>query len=434
MSAIAVGYIGIAVLIILMFLGLPIAVCFGTVGFLGLWAVKGLEAALGVLAVTPYMWASHYVLMAIPLFVLMGYFSFRAGISTELYDCAYKWIGHIPGGIAISTILACAGFGATSGSSLATSGAMGAVAIPEMNKHGYSKALAAGSVAAGGTLGILIPPSLCFIVYGTIVEESITKLFIAGILPGILLTLAFVAVTLIQVGINPEMGPAGPCSSWKQRLYSLKATGLMAVLFILLIGGLFVGAFTPTEGAAIGAMAAFIITLFRKRISMRVIIDSLHEAGKTTCMIFILYICAMMYMSFLALTGLPYQLSAWVATLGYAPWIILAIILLIYIPLGMLMDPNSMLVLTLPIFYPIVNNLGIDGIWFGVLVVVVVELGLITPPVGINVFVLRGATDIPLYSIFRGVIPFVIADVIVLIILFIFPKISLYLPQLMMGR
>jgi tripartite ATP-independent transporter DctM subunit len=417
-----------------MFLGVPIAVCFGTVGFLGLWVLKGLEAAFGVVAVTPYMWASHYVLMAIPLFVLMGYFSFRAGISTELYDCAYKWIGHIPGGIAISTVLACAGFGATSGSSLACSGAMGAVAIPEMRKHGYSERLATGTVAAGGTLGILIPPSLAFIVYGTIVEESITKLFIAGILPGILLTSAYVAAIAIQVGLHPELGPAGPRSSWKERLYSLKATGLMLALFVMLIGGLFIGAFTPTEGAAVGAFAALIVTVLRKRLSRSVIADSLHEAGKTTCMIFILYICAMMYMSFLALTGLPYQLSQWVTTLGYSPLTILTIILLIYIPLGMLMDPNSMLVLTLPIFYPIVTNLGIDGIWFGVLIVVVVELGLITPPVGINVFVLRGATNLPLYSIFRGIIPFAVADCIVCAILVIFPQISLYLPDLMMGR
>ena len=431
MSIVIIGYIGIAALVLLMFLGLPIAVCFGTVGFLGVWSIKGLEAALGVAGVTPYMWASHYVLMAIPLFVLMGFFAFRAGISSDLYECAYKWIGHIPGGVAIATILACAGFGATSGSSLACSGAMGAVAIPEMNKHGYSKILSAGCVAAGGTLGILIPPSLCMIVYGTIVEESVTKLFIAGILPGLLLTAAYIVAVMIQVGLHPELGPAGPRSSWKDRLHSLKGTGMMAALFILLIGGLFVGLFTPTEGAAIGAFAALTLTALRKRLSKSVITDSLHEAGKTTCMIFILYICAMMYMNFLALTGLPYQLAGWVATLNFNRWIILSVILLIYVPLGCLMDPMSMLVLTLPIFFPIVTDLNIDPIYFGILVTVVVELGLITPPVGINVFVLRGVTDIPLYSIFRGIIPFAIADSIVLVILVIFPKISLFLPQLM---
>ena len=386
---------------------------------------------MGVVGVTPYMWASHYVLMAIPLFVLMGFFAFRAGISSDLYECAYKWIGHIPGGVAIATILACAGFGATSGSSLACSGAMGAVAIPEMNKHGYSKVLSTGCVAAGGTLGILIPPSLCMIVYGTIVEESVTKLFIAGILPGLLLTAAYIVAVMIQVGLNPELGPAGPRSSWKDRLQSLKGTGMMLSLFILLIGGLFIGLFTPTEGAAIGAFAALILTALRRRLSKSVITDSLHEAGKTTCMIFILYICAMVYMNFLALTGLPYQLANWVATLNFDRWTILTVILLIYVPLGCLMDPMSMLVLTLPIFFPIVTDLKFDPIWFGILVTVVVELGLITPPVGINVFVLRGVTDIPLYSIFRGIIPFAIADSIVLAILVIFPKISLFLPQLM---
>ena len=431
MSLVLIGYMGIAALVLLMFLGLPIAVCFGTVGFLGIWSIKGLEAALGVVGVTPYMWASHYVLMAIPLFVLMGFFAFRAGISSDLYECAYKWIGHIPGGVAIATILACAGFGATSGSSLACSGAMGAVAIPEMNKHGYSKVLSTGCVAAGGTLGILIPPSLCMIVYGTIVEESVTKLFIAGILPGLLLTAAYIVAVMIQVGLNPELGPAGPRSSWKDRLQSLKGTGMMLSLFILLIGGLFIGLFTPTEGAAIGAFAALILTALRRRLSKSVITDSLHEAGKTTCMIFILYICAMVYMNFLALTGLPYQLANWVATLNFDRWTILTVILLIYVPLGCLMDPMSMLVLTLPIFFPIVTDLKFDPIWFGILVTVVVELGLITPPVGINVFVLRGVTDIPLYSIFRGIIPFAIADSIVLAILVIFPKISLFLPQLM---
>lgn len=434
MSIVMIGYIGIAVLVLLMFTGLPIAVCFGAVGFVGVWIIKGFEAAMGTVGITPYMWASHYVLMAIPLFILMGFFAFRAGISTDLYDCAYKWFGHIPGGVAIATILACAGFGATSGSSLACSGAMGAVAIPEMEKHRYSKTLAAGCVAAGGTLGILIPPSLCMIVYGTIVEASITKLFIAGIIPGLLLTSAYIVAIFIQVGMHPEMGPAGPRSSWKARFLSLQSTGLMILLFALLIGGLFVGWFTPTEGAAVGAFAAFILTALKRRLSKNLIIESLHEAGKTTCMIFILYICAMMYMNFLALTGLPYQLSKWVSTLGFDAMTILAIILLIYIPLGMLMDPNSMLVLTLPIFFPIVTELGIDPTWFGILVVVVVELGIITPPVGINVFILRGVTDIPLYSIFRGIIPFAIADLIVLVILFLFPKISLLLPQLMMGR
>jgi len=434
MSIITIAYIGIVVLLLLMFIGVPIAVCFGAVSFVGIWIIKGLDAAMGTVGITPYMWASHYVLMAIPLFILMGFFAFRAGISSDLYGCASKWIGHIPGGIAVATVIACAGFAATSGSSLACSGAMGAVAIPEMERNHYSKRLAAGCVAAGGTLGILIPPSLCMIIYGTLVEASITKLFIAGILPGLLLTSAYIMAILIQVGLHPELGPAGPRSSWRERFVSLKGTGIMIGLFALLIGGLFVGWFTPTEGAAVGAVVAFIITALKRRLSKSVIIESLHEAGKTTCMIFILFICAMMYMSFLALTGLPYQVASWVTNLGYGKIAILSIILLIYVPLGMLMDGNSMMVLTLPIFYPIVTELGVDPIWFGILIVVVVELGQITPPVGVNVFILKGVTDIPLYSIFRGIIPFAIADCVVLVILVIFPQISLFLPQLMMGK
>jgi C4-dicarboxylate transporter, DctM subunit len=428
------GCIGIAALLLLMAVGVPIAVCFGAVSFCGIWILKGLDAALGTIGITPYMWASHYVLMAIPLFILMGFFAFRAGVSSDLYDCAYKWIGHIPGGIAVATIIACAGFGATSGSSLACSGTMGAVAIPEMERNHYSKRLAAGCVAAGGTLGILIPPSLCMIIYGTLVEASITRLFIAGILPGLLLTSAFIVAILIQVGLHPELGPAGPRSTWRERFVSLKGTAIMMGIFALLIGGLFVGWFTPTEGAAVGAIVTFIITVLKGRLSKSVILDSLHEAGKTTCMIFILFICAMMYMSFLALTGLPYEVASWVTTLGYSKIAILSIILLIYVPLGMLMDGNSMMVLTLPIFFPIISELGIDVTWFGILIVVVVELGQITPPVGVNVFIMKGVTDLPLYSIFRGVIPFIVADVVVLAILVMFPEISLFLPRLMMGK
>lgn len=434
MSIITIAYIGIIALVLLMFIGLPIAVCFGVVSLVGIWIMKGPDAAMGTVAITPYMWASHYVLMAIPLFILMGFFAFRAGISSDLYNCAYKWIGHIPGGIAIATVIACAGFAATSGSSLACSGAMSAVAIPEMERNHYSKRLAAGCVAAGGTLGILIPPSLCMIIYGTLVEASITKLFVAGIIPGLVLTSAYIGAILVQVSLHPEMGPGGPRSSWRERFVSIKGTSLMIGLFVLLIGGLFVGWFTPTEGAAVGAVVAFILTALKGRLSKSVILESLHEAGKTTCMIFILFICAMMYMSFLAMTTMPYHIAEWVATLGYNKYVILSIILFIYIPLGMLMDGNSMLVLTLPIFYPIITNLGFDPIWFGILIVVLVELGQITPPVGVNVFIMKGVTDIPLYSIFRGIIPFALADLGVLIILVIFPQISLFLPRLMMGK
>ncbi len=434
MEPTTVGYIGLMVLLLLMASGLPIAFCFATVGFVGVLLMKGMAAAFGNLGVTPYMWASHYVLMAIPLFIIMGYFAFHAGISNDLYECAYKWIGHVPGGLAVATVITCAGLGATSGSSLACSAAMGAVAIPEMEKHGYAKTLSTGCVAAGGTLGILIPPSIAMVIYGSICEESISKLFIAGILPGLVLTGAYCVAILIQVGFNPKLASPGPRFPLSERIRSLKGTWMMLALFLLLMGGIFAGIFTPTEAAAVGAFGAFIFSVFRKRLNRKVMVNALEEAGRTTCMIFLLYIGAMMFMSFIALTRLPYELSQWVVSLPFPPIGIVAAIMIIYIPLGMFMDALSMLILTLPIFYPIVVALGFDPIWFGILVVVITELGLITPPVGLNVYILKGATDLPLYGIFRGIIPFAIADLVVLGILMVFPKISLFLPSLMTGK
>lgn len=433
MSAIMIGVLGIIVLLLLMAYGLPIAFCFATVGFGGTLILKGFSSAFGVIGVTPYMWASHYVLMAIPLFILMGFFAFHAGISGDLYDFAHKWIGHIPGGLAIATILGCAGFGATSGASLACSGAMGAVAIPEMVKHGYAKTLATGCVAAGGTLGILIPPSITMIIYGTICEVSISKLFIAGIVPGILMTLAYCIAVRIQVARHPELGPPGPKFPLNERIKSLKNIWMMVSLFALLIGGIFLGIFTATEGAAVGAFGAFLFALLRGRLTKKVMIDSIKESGKTSCMIFLLYITAMMFMSFLALSGLPYVLSEWVVSHNMSRTGTLAAILLVYVPLGMVMDAISMLVLTLPIFFPIITGLGYDPIWFGILIVVLTELALITPPVGLNVYILKGVTDLPLSGIFKGIVPFAITDMLVLIVLVAVPEISLWLPKLMAG-
>ena len=280
MDSVTVGYIGIALFLMLIVLRVPIAFAFGTVGFLGIAMLKGAGVAASMVGSQPFAWASHYILMAIPLFILMGFFAFHAKISEDLYKCAYTCLGHIPGGLAVATIIGCAGFAATSGASLACSGAMGAVAIPEMEKHGYDKRLSTGCVAAGGTLGILIPPSIAMIIYGTICEESIGKLFIAGIVPGILLTLAYIVAVMIWIALNPKMGPPGPRFSWKERIVSLKGLGLMAALFVILIGGIFLGVFTPTEGAAVGAFGAFLFAALRKRITRRVVIDSVREAAE----------------------------------------------------------------------------------------------------------------------------------------------------------
>lgn len=432
MSLTMVGAAGVVALIMLILTRLPIALCFMVVAIVGLTIAKGIQAAQGVITIVPYMYASHYVFMAIPLFIVMGVFAHKAGISQDLYEAAFKWLGHVPGGLAIATVVACAGFAATSGASIACAAAMGAVSIPEMKKHGYSLELASGTVAAGGTLGILIPPSLAMIMYGGICEVSVTKMMVAGIIPGLLLSAVYCLTVYLQVKRNPSLAPSVPKVPRKERIASLKGTWMMLVLFVGLMGGIFGGVFTATEAAAVGAFGAFLFTVLRGRLNKTVALDVLDEASKSTSMIFLLIIGAMMFSNFMALTGVPLAFADWVTRLPVPPMVILASILLSYFPLGMIMDGSSMLVLTLPIYYPIVVTLGFDPIWFGILVIVCTELALITPPVGMNVFILRGVSNLPLDRIFKGAAPFFISDFITLAVLTAFPQISLFLPSLMM--
>lgn len=432
MEPAAVGLVGLGVLFVLIAIGLPIAVAFLVVGLAGAIYLAGLLPALNVLATVAFTWTSNYVLMAIPLFILMGYFSFRSGISEELYWAAHRWLGRLPGGLAIATTVAAGGFAATSGSSVATAGAMGAVAIPEMRKHGYAPGFAAGCCAAGGTLGILIPPSIGFIVYGAITEESVGKLFLAGYFPGLLEIAVYSLLIIFMCQRNPSLGPPGKAYPWKERFAALRSIIPMLLLIVLVMGGIFMGVFTPTEAGAVGAFGAFLIALGRRRLNRNNLASSLSDTGLVTAMLFLLFVGGMVFSYFLAISGLPKALGQWLIGSGLPLYVMLSVMLFIYLVLGTFMEPNSMIVLTLPLFLVALKGFDVNLIWFGVLTVRMIEIGLITPPVGLNVFTIRGiAPDIPLGEIFKGILPFVGADLAIVALLVAFPQISLFLPNLM---
>ncbi len=432
-SRITVGYIGIVILLILLALRTPIAFAMAGVGFLGLIYLSGMRAGFTALEIVPFTTTANYTLSCVPLFVLMGLFCFHSGISQDLYQSAYKWLGQLPGGLAMATVAACAGFAAVSGSSMATAATMGTVALPEMKRYDYDSELATGSVAAGGTLGILIPPSLGFILYAILTEQSIGKLFMAGILPGVLLAALFIVLIYVRARHNIKLGPPGPRTSILEKAASLKNTWGMLTLFVLVMGGIYMGIFTPTEAAGIGAFGAFIFAIVKRQLNRQNLMLALLETGRVAGMFLFILVGAMIFSYFLAVTQLPFELANFVTSLPMSRFAILAGILFIYLVLGCIMEITSALVLTLPIFFPAVIALGFDPIWFGVLMVLVQELGLITPPVGLNVFVLSGvAKDVPMSTIFRGVVPFVIVMIIFGVILIVFPQISLFLPNVMM--
>jgi tripartite ATP-independent transporter DctM subunit len=359
----------------------------------------------------------------------MGQFAFLSGVSSEIYKTAYAWLGPFRGGLAMATIMACGGFAAICGSSLATGATMAMVAIPEMDKYKYDPRLSTGCIAAGGTLGILIPPSIGFVLYGLLTEQSIGKLFMAGFIPGIMLAGLFVIAIYLQCRINPKMGPRGPATTWGMKIRSLGGTWGMLVLFTIVMGGIYLGIFTPTEAAGVGAFGAFLFALVRRKITLSTFIQSLLETGKTTAMIFMIIIGANILSCFLGLTKLPMELADFIAGLALPKTLILAAIILIYVVLGCVMDCYAIMILTVPILFPVIEALHFDPIWFGVVMVIVLEVGLITPPVGLNVFVIKGAApNVPLTTIFQGIWPFLIAAVLAIIILTAFPEIATFLP------
>lgn len=430
MSAITLGVVAVAGFLLLAMLGLPLGFSFAIVGFVGLALTQGLAPALSLLGEAPYSWTSSYVLCAIPLFVLMGQFAFHSRISGDLYVSANKWLNRLPGGVAIATMLACTGFAACTGSSVASAATMGTIAFPEMERFGYDRRLSTGTIAAGGTLGILIPPSTIFVIYGVMTETSIAALFIAGILPGLMLSVMFCALIFITCKRNPQLGPPGEAFGWKERFASLAGVWGMLILFLLVIGGLYLGLFAPSEAGTIGAFGAFILLLLRRMPKSTVLVALKESARATSYMLFIL-IGAMIFNTFLAVSGVPTAISEWITHLPLPPMGILILILILYIPLGMFIDSLGMILLTIPILFPVISGLGFDPVWFGVLIVLMSELALLSPPVALNVYVVQGVTKAPFVAVVRGIVPFAVVLLIGIAILVAFPQISLILPGMM---
>lgn len=431
MSLTAIGMVGIAILIILLFSNMPVGFVMGFLGFLGFSYVVNVEAGLSLLVRDVWDVFSSYGLTVIPLFVFMGQIAFHSGISRRLYDSAYVFLGHRHGGLAMATVGACAGFSAISGSTNATAATMATVTLPEMKRYDYDMGLATGTVAAAGSLGILIPPSVVFIVYGILTEQSIGKLFAAGIFPGILLSILFLLVIHLRVRHNPALAPPGPRTTWKQRIRSFGGVAETLLIFALVMGGLFLGIFTPTEAAAVGAFLTLLISVIRGQLSWNGFVRSIADTTRISCMVMTIVTGAVIFGHFMAITRIPFDLSTWVATLPLPRFAIMLVIILLYLCGGCFMDALAMVMLTVPIFFPVAEALGFDPIWFGVVIVLITEMGVITPPVGVNVYVVYGvAKDVPLEVIFRGVFPMLLALIICNLMLMVFPQIALFLPSM----
>ncbi len=432
--------IGFAVLLTLIIVRVPIAFAMGLVGMVGFGLMTSWSGALAMVATVTYETGLAYGLSVVPLFILMGNFVTRAGLSDELYGAANAFLGHRRGGLAMATVVACGGFGAVCGSSLATAATMARVAMPSMRRYGYSDSLAAGSIAAGGTLGILIPPSVILVIYGIMTESDIGKLFMAGILPGLLGVVLYMVAVQVTIWLKPESGPPGERTGWPERMRALGGVWGVLLLFILVMGGIYGGIFTPTEAAGIGAAGAFLFALARRRLTFRIVYEVLLQSVKTTSMIFSVLIGALMFSNFINIADLPGALTGWVHAAKLSPYMVIMFIILVYVVLGCVLESLSMILLTVPVFYPLILELNFGPsmtpdmvlIWFGIIVVVVTEISLITPPVGLNVFVLRGVLpDVSTGTIFKGVTPFWLVDIVRLLILIFLPGVSLFIPGLM---
>lgn len=432
MEPTTIGLIGLALLIIALFSRMPVGFVMALLGFLGFSYVVSWESGLRIMAKDFYSIFGSYSLTVVPLFILMGQIAFHGGISRRLFDTAYTWLGSLPGGLGIATIGACAGFAAICGSTNAAVATMTTVALPEMKRHNYALTLGTGTVAAGGSLGILIPPSVIFIVYGIATEQSIGKLFAAGIFPGILLAVCFALTIVIWVKLQPHAAPRGEKRTLGEKFLALTGIAETLLLFILVMGGLFVGFFTPTEAGAIGAGGAILIGVVGRRLSWKSFVQAVTESTRISCMVLVIVAGATIFGHFMAITRIPYIAATWVGELPLPNFAIMGVIVLIYLIGGCFMDSLAMVLLTVPIIYPLVLSLGFDPIWFGVIIVLVTEMGVITPPVGINVYVVSGiARDIPLEVIFKGALPFLFAILTTIGMLMIFPQIALFLPNLM---
>jgi len=416
------------------FLRLPLAVSMTIAGFVGLALMRGWPAAMASTSQVVFETGFHYVLSVIPLFVLMGNFVARAGLARELFTAANAFVGHRRGGLAMASIIASGGFGSICGSSIATAATMSRVAYPQMKAHGYKDTLATGSIASGGTLGILIPPSTILVVYGIITETDIGKLFVAGILPGLVAIICLCLAVVFITWRDPEAGPPAQRFSWSERLRAIRGIWGVGVLFLLVIGGIYGGVFTATEGAGVGAAGAFMFALLRRALTPRVLLDVLVESARTTAMLFAILIAAMVFTNFINFTSMPGDLKDFILEVSPSPIMVVVVMMGIYLALGMVMEELAIVLLTIPVFFPIIVGLGFDPVWFGILIVTIVEIGLISPPVGLNLFVLNSLLpDVRLGTIYRGIWPFVLADIVRLGILIAVPAIALWLPG-MMGR
>lgn len=433
MDPMIVGFLGTGALFVLLTLGMPIAFALMLVGFGGISYLASVQAALPVVASTVYEVASYYPYTVIPLFIAMGGFAGSSGLTRDLYGAFEKWLRRLPGGLGIATIAACAGFSAVSGSSVATAAAMGTVALPEMKRYHYHPRLATGTVAAGGTLGFLIPPSIGFVVYGMLTEQSIGKLLVAGVFPGLLLAAAYVAIIVLLVKLNPKLAPArNETVTWAERFTALLGVWEPLLLFVIVMGGIYLGFFTPTEAGAVGATVLFLVALVKRKLTWSNLVQALQESTRISVMVLFLVAGANVFSYFLALSTIPMQVAMWAGELTVSPYLVHVVILLIYLLLGCFLDAISMMVLTMPVIYPVITNLGFNPIWFGVMAVLMMEAGLITPPMGLNVFTVAGvAGDVRVETIFRGVLPFLLAIFVVVALITIFPQIALYLPTMM---
>jgi len=425
------GLLGIIILIVLLLSKMHIGLAMGMVGFFGFAYVAGWDAALGVLQTVPYTTFANDSLSVIPLFVLMGAFAFSSGMSEDLYAAVRTIFANLRGGLAMATVAACACFAAISGSSIATAATLGKVAMPEMRKFKYADSLATGAIAAGGCIGILIPPSVILLIYGILTEQSIGKLFAAGLIPGILQAVFYIVTIWLLTRRHPELGPPGPSSTSKEKVIAFFRTWDVIVFFLLVIGGLYAGVFTPTEAAGMGAFGAFCFAILRGKMNWSNFTSSLSSTVVTAGMLFTIVLGAMILGYFFSITRLPVEFATYVSSLPVNRYVVLLFIVIVYLILGCLMDSLAIVLLTVPVFFPLILQLGFDPIWFGVIVTRVTEMGMITPPVGMNVYVIHGITKVPMPTIFRGIFPFLIADVAELAFLIAIPEISTFLPSLM---
>jgi len=431
----ATGIIAFVILLILLALGMPIAFSMMLVAFVGMVVCLNVTAAVGLFATTTYSAIADYMMTSLPLFVMMGTFAYQAGIITDVYTAAHRWFGRLPGGLSIATFAGCAMFGALTGSAAATVGFMTMATLPEMERYKYDMRLATGTIAAGCTLAILIPPSVPLIIYGLFAHESIGQLFIAGIIPGLILTVLFIGVTFVWVALRPEAGRPGPATTWQEKLASLKGIVALFILGMLVIGGIYLGWFTPIEAGGVGAAGALIIAIARRRMTGRKLLSALVDTARITGMVFAIIMGALLLNQFLAVTGLPMVAAQAVANSGLNPVVVLAIIVVFYIVGGCLMDSAGLMLLTMPILIPIVRALGVDMIMYGILMVVMIAMAGITPPIGMNVFILAStAKKVPMYTIFKGAMPYFVAMLFLTVLIIAWPQVCTWLPSTMMGK